>query len=81
MREDTSCRLDSMMSRLVSRQHRRKSSLSLSRPERIQQRSRRRRLAIVASADSGERRRREKRTQRVLAGQIASNADVTTRSN
>ena len=56
------------MSWLVSRQHRRKSSLSLSRPERIQRRSKRRRLAIVASADSGERRRREKRTRRVLTG-------------
>jgi len=65
------------MSRLVSPQHRRKSSLSLSGPERIQRRSRRRRrrrrLAIVASADSGERLRREKCTRRVLAGQIASN--------
>ena len=83
-REDTSWRLDSLMSRLVSRQHRRKSSLSLlSRPERMQRRSRRLRLllAIVASADSGERRRRDKRTRRVLAGQIASSADVTTCSS
>jgi len=81
--EDTSWHLDSLMSRLVSWQQRRNSSLSLIRPERIQRRSRRRRrhLAIVASADSGGRRRREQRTRRVLARQIASRADVATRSS
>jgi len=68
-REDTSWRLDSLMSQLVSRQHQRNSSLLLTLSERIQRHSSHwcLRLAIVASTDSSEQWRWEKRTLHVLA--------------